>query len=82
MSHMKGAGHVRWGQDDGKRRLGTGGVGGEVTGIDPILVELSLYRTGIPRLGKGIGAAVVSGRHALSLGTRARRPTADLRTRP
>ena len=41
--------------------LVAGGVGSEVAGVDPALVQLALHRARIPRLGQGLPRGVVGG---------------------
>ena len=67
VTHVQAACHIRRRQDDRVRRLGTGGISREVPGINPALIDPGLYRTGLPRLGKSLGAGVISGGHLMIL---------------
>ena len=70
--------------------LSLDGVGGEVAGVDPALVQLALYRGRVPRLGQGTAplgcrAGFEAGGHLDSLGTTGRaavKPRRDARAAP
>lgn len=55
VAHVQVAGHIGRRQHNRVRGLGGGGVGLEVTSGYPALVHVTLYLTGIPVLGEGIG---------------------------
>ena len=60
MPHMQAAGHVRWGQHDRVRGLVGFRVGLEVTSVHPALIQICLYRAGIPAFRQCIGGVVWS----------------------
>ncbi len=58
VTHVQAAGDVRRRQDDRVPGLVARGVGLEVAGVDPLLVELRFDGAGVPALGKGVGGVL------------------------